>query len=107
MDLANGEIFKAGGEEPEMNLTEKKEFNLIISPEIYSEMGKRSILFEDVEKVVAHSKASGQRFFNPKDLSYLADLRIDNVTYWVRYKEKEDGIQIINVYSHRMEIVEG
>lgn len=88
-----------------MNLKDKKEFNLIISPEIRSEMGKRCILLDDIEKVVADSIASGKRFFNPEDSSYLANLRIDNVTYWVRYKEKEDGIHIITVYSHRMEIV--
>lgn len=79
--------------------------NLIISQEIKGEMEKRFILFEDVEKVVAYSKATGQRFFNPEDSSYLANLRIENVTYWVRYKEKEDGIYIITVYSHRIEIV--
>ncbi|MCE5346470.1 MAG: DUF4258 domain-containing protein [Bacteroidales bacterium] len=68
-------------------------------------MEKRFIFFEDIEKVVAHSKITGQRFFNSEDSSYLANLRIDNVTYWVRYKEQEDGMQIITVYSHRMEIV--
>ena len=88
-----------------MNLAEKSEFNLIISPEIESSMGKRVIPFEDVEKVVVHSRITAQRFFNPEDLSFLANLRIENVTYWVRYKEKEDGIYIITVYSHRMEIV--
>jgi len=88
-----------------MNLTEKSERNLIISPAIIGDMEKRFILFEDIEKVVAHSKTTGQRFFNPEDSSYLANLRLDNVTYWVQYKEKEDGIHVITVYSHRMEIV--
>lgn len=68
-------------------------------------MEKRLILLEDIEKVVAHSQTTGQRFFNSEDSSYLASLRIDNVTCWVRYKEKEDGIHIMTVYSHRMEIV--
>jgi len=88
-----------------MSLTEKKEFNLIISPEIQEDMKKRGILPEDVEKVVAHSRTTGQRFFNPEDSSYLANLRINNVTYWVQYQETDGGINIITVYSHRMEIV--
>ena len=82
-----------------------KKMKLIISQEIKGEMKKKFILFEDVEKVVVYSKTTGQRFFNPEDSSYLANLRIENVTYWVRYKEKEDGIYIITVYSHRIAIV--
>ena len=81
-----------------------KKMKLIISQAIKGEMEKRFILFEDVEKVVVYSKTTGQRFFNPEDSSYLANLRIANVTYWVRYKEKENGIHIITVYSHRIEI---
>jgi glutamate synthase (NADPH) small chain len=79
--------------------------NLVIPPEIRKTMEERLILFEDIEKVIAHSGISGERFFNPEDSSYLANLRIENVTYWVQYAEKEDGIHIKNVYSHRMEVV--
>lgn len=88
-----------------MDVSENDQINLIITPEICAYLEKRCILFEDVEKVVTHSKITGQRFFNPVDYSYLANLRIDQVTYWVRYQEKEDGIHIISVYSHRMEII--
>ncbi|MEA4926535.1 MAG: hypothetical protein VB084_14685 [Syntrophomonadaceae bacterium] len=87
------------------NPTGPNRFNLIIAPEIWGDLEKRGILWEDVEKVVAHSQTTGQRFFNPEDSSYLANLRLDNVTCWVRYKEREDGVQIITVYSHRMAIV--
>lgn len=79
--------------------------DLKIPQEIIRTMEERFILREDVEHVVSFSRKTGRRFFNPEDSSYLASLRLDNVTYWVRYAEKEDGIQIISVYSHRMEIV--
>ncbi|MGI5921244.1 MAG: hypothetical protein ACOX6I_05865 [Syntrophomonadaceae bacterium] len=88
-----------------MGLIEKKELNLMISPKIQGNMEEKGILAEDVEKVVAHSRTTGQRFFNPEDSSYLANLRINNVTYWVQYKETDGGINIITVYCHRMEIV--
>lgn len=81
------------------------DLNLKIPQEISKMMKERFILFEDVEKVIANSRKTGQRFFNLEDSSYLASLRIDNVTYWVRYTEKEDGIQVISIYSHRMEVV--
>ncbi len=88
-----------------MNMNPGNEVNLIIPPAVQADMEKRAILTEDIEKVVAHSQSTGQRFLNHDDHSYLADLRLENVTYWVRYKEKEDGIHVLTVYSHRMEIV--
>ena len=94
------------GEEPEQALTKKNELNLVIPQEVWETMEERFILFDDIEKVIANSRKSGDRFFNPEDMSYLADLRIRNVTYWVRYAEKEDGIHIIRVYSHRMAVAE-
>ncbi len=79
--------------------------NLVISKEVSEIMEERFILLEDIEKVVTNSILMGERFFNSEDSSYLANLRVKNVTYWVQYVENEDGIHIINVYSHRMEIV--
>lgn len=78
--------------------------NLMISDEIRRVMDERYILLEDVEKVVSHAQESGERFFNPEDSSYLASRRIGDVTYWVRYQEKDGAVQVISVYSHRMEV---
>lgn len=78
--------------------------NLLIPDDVWRVMDERYILLEDVEKVVRHAQESGERFFNPQDGSFLASLRIENVTYWVRYKEKDRAIQVITVYSHRMEV---
>ncbi|HWQ77603.1 MAG TPA: FAD-dependent oxidoreductase [Anaerovoracaceae bacterium] len=94
------------GEEPETDLTQRNKLNLVIPPETWETMEKRFILFGNIEEVIAHSRMSGKRFFNPEDSSYLAHLRIKHVTYWVRYAEKEDGIHIMSVYSHRMEVKE-
>ena len=90
-------------EEPEMD---KEKSTLIIPAEVWAAMEERYILLEDIEKVVERARASGTRFRNPVDSSFLASMRIMNVTYWVRYAEKEDGIHVISVYSHRMEVVE-
>jgi hypothetical protein len=80
--------------------------NLIIPDEVWEMMEQRYILKEDIAKVVAHAQATGERFFNPKDSNYLARLRLDNITYWVKYQEHEEGILINSVYGHRMEVVE-
>jgi hypothetical protein len=94
------------GEEPETALTEENESDLVIPQEIWRLMEERYILLEEIEKVIARSRTSGRRFFNPEDSSYLADLRIKNITYWVQYAEKDDGIHVVSVYSHRMEVME-
>lgn len=71
---------------------------------VWRVMEERYILREDVESVIRHSRKSGERFFNPEDSSYLAFLRIQDVTFWVRYTEQDEKIQILTVYSHRMDV---
>lgn len=93
------------GEEPDMDLNKEKELNLVISEDIWKIMEQRLILLEDIQQVITHSRISGERFFNPENSSYLANLRIKYVTYWVRYAERDDGIHILSVYSHRMEVM--
>lgn len=78
--------------------------NLIIPDDVMRVVDERYILIEDIEKVIKHSQDTGERFFNPQDLSYLANTRIGEVTYWVRYTEKDGLIKVLSVYSHRMEI---
>lgn len=78
--------------------------NLMIPDEVWRVMEERYILLEDVEKVVSHAQESGERFYNPENSNYLASSRIGDVTYWVRYAEKDGAIQVVSVYSHRMEV---
>lgn len=89
-------------ENPETELTPMEK--LIISDEVWRNMDQRYILLEDIEKVIKYAQESGERFFNPEDSSFLANQRIANVTYWVRYFEKAGSIEVITVYSHRMEV---
>ncbi|MDD2384764.1 MAG: heterodisulfide reductase-related iron-sulfur binding cluster [Sulfurospirillaceae bacterium] len=83
------------------------DFTLHMSDEITAIMEKRFIMVSDIEKVVDHSLSHQERFFNPDTLDFLARLRLQNVTYWVRYEEKGSDITVKDVYSHRMEVVEG
>jgi hypothetical protein len=77
---------------------------LRIPQAVLDTMEKRLILLEDIEDVLEYARLSGQRFFNPEDMTYLACLRKKNVTYWVQWAEKEDGAHIVSAYSHRMTI---
>ena len=89
-------------EETETKFTQMT--NLMIPDEVWRHMEERYILLEDVEAVIQHVEESGERFLNPEDGSYLASQRIQDVTYWVRYIEKDGAIQVVTVYSHRMEV---
>jgi Fe-S oxidoreductase len=87
------------GEDEDVSIAD--ESRLIISPQVKRAMEDRLILTEDINDAL--SSPNG-RFYNPEDDSYLASVRKKNVTYWVRYQEKENGALIQKVYSHRMNI---
>jgi len=94
------------GEKQTMDLINKYDFNLIIPEDVLKLMEDRHILFEDIESVVDNARKKEEYFFNPETKNYLSRLRLDNVTYWVRYEEQEKDVIINSVYSHRMEVVE-
>jgi glutamate synthase (NADPH) small chain len=81
-------------------------FSLHLSDAIIALMEKRFILLSDIEKVVDHSLTCKERFYNPETLDFLARLRVNNVTFWVKYEEHGSDITVKDVYSHRMEVVE-
>ncbi|NLX87313.1 MAG: NAD(P)-binding protein [Clostridiales bacterium] len=94
------------GEKPDMDLERQGDLKIAIPENVQQLMEDRYILMEDIERVIDNAQKNCERFFNPREYSYLARLRIDNVTYWVEYKEKGEEVLVKSVYSHRMEIVE-
>lgn len=94
------------GEELDVEQKHKNLPGLVIPPEVWESMEKRYILLEEVEQVISRAQKTGERFFNPESDCYSASLRIGEVTYWVRYREEDGSIQVVSVYSHRMEIAE-
>lgn len=94
------------GEESGMDAFMNSDIKFIIPEDIQQKMEDRYILMEDIQKVIEHAEKNKERFFNAEDQSYLANQRIANVTYWVRYQPDDDHILVTSVYSHRMEIVE-
>jgi hypothetical protein len=82
------------------------DFNLIIPEPVAAVMEERYILEEEVGKVIDHGRKKGERFFNPENSNYLARLRLEHITDWVRYEEKGREVFVNSVYSHRMKAVE-
>ena len=78
-----------------------------IAPEILALMDERLILVTDVEDALARAAAEpDERFYNKPDDSYLISARKQYMTYWVRYAQSREAIEVTGVYSHRMEIIE-
>lgn len=100
------DLLKNIWKEDQVEPMQTNDFTLEIPKDVIAKMEKRFILQSDVEKVVAHSRTSQERFFNPKTSEYLARLRIQNVTFWVQYEEKDVTVIVKDAYSHRMEIIE-
>ncbi|MDD3307524.1 MAG: NAD(P)-binding protein [Acetobacterium sp.] len=83
-----------------------EDYTLIIHEDIQKSMENRYILMEDILMVLKNAEEKNERFCNPETGDYLAKLRRENVTYWVKYSNEGEAFLIKSVYSHRMEIVE-
>jgi Fe-S oxidoreductase len=92
-------------EKPEDKQMENK-IKLYISPELKQKLNDEMILKTDIEKVVGHCEASGRKIVDADSNSFAGHLMIGNMTYWVEYRNKDDGYELLNAYSHRMKIEE-
>ncbi|MBN1838683.1 MAG: NAD(P)-binding protein [Campylobacterales bacterium] len=99
-------LLKEIWKEETMHTDETYTFTLRISDDVKELMEKRFILVGDIEKVIDNAIKNKERFFNPKTSDYLARLRLQNVTYWVKYEENGTEMTLKDAYSHRMEVVE-
>ncbi|HWQ40554.1 MAG TPA: heterodisulfide reductase-related iron-sulfur binding cluster [Desulfosporosinus sp.] len=80
--------------------------NLLLNERILEIMEERRILIEDIQQVIESAERTGQKFINPDNSHSLAHFRPFKVTFWVEYQPQEQGYMVLNVYSHRMEILE-
>ncbi|EHQ88355.1 NADPH-dependent glutamate synthase beta chain-like oxidoreductase [Desulfosporosinus youngiae DSM 17734] len=79
---------------------------LLLNERVLEIMERRRILIEDIQQVIEQAERTGRKFIDPENGNSLANYRPHRVTYWVEYQPQEEGFEVINVYSHRMEIME-
>jgi glutamate synthase (NADPH/NADH) small chain len=82
-----------------------QQIKLEISPEVVELMEQRRILVEDLQRVVQHAEATGDRLFHPPSGHYKAAYAPFKVTFWVEYTPAEESFVVHNAYAHRMEIL--
>lgn len=86
----------------EFTMTQENKYNLHISDELKAKMSKEYILEEDVITVVNHCEDTKEKLLSKTSNHYFGHLRIDYATYWVEYETVDNGLNLINVYAHRM-----
>jgi glutamate synthase (NADPH/NADH) small chain len=87
---------------PEME--SHQNIKLEISRQVAERMDRRRILEEDLQRVIQHAEASGERLFHPASGHHKAAYAPHKVTFWVEYSPTGDGYVVHNAYAHRMEV---
>jgi glutamate synthase (NADPH/NADH) small chain len=77
-----------------------------MAPEVAAKMERDFILLDDVKAVIHWAETTGNRVETPATGRIVAHLRPHIVTYWVEYAKDGDEYEVLNAYSHRMQIVE-
>ena len=91
----------------EMDIKEKNEYEnlkIVIDDELKGKMEDELILDIDIKKVIGYAEKTNNSFFNPENKHILAWRRLVNLTFWVEYEKVNDTFNIINAYSHRMDV---
>lgn len=68
---------------------------------------ERGIRQETILQVIAVAEADHRFHIDPVTGHRLAHHSLPQVTYWVEYRQDEQGYTIVRAYSHRMKILEG
>jgi len=80
---------------------------LVISAETSRTLEERRILEDDVRQVL-HKIANGGRYLaHGEDGRKIAAAELGEVTYWVEYRDGQDGFEVLSAWSHRMRIAGG
>lgn len=84
---------------------EYTKLRLRIRAEVAANMERDRILIEDVQRVIYEAERTGDKLLVPATGRFIAHYRPSLVTYWVEYGIEDDGYEVCNAYSHRMQIV--
>ncbi|MCE5195894.1 MAG: NAD(P)-binding protein [Negativicutes bacterium] len=76
---------------------------LRLSPQTAEKLQRDLILLEDVEAVIRHCEASGEKALDESGLCF-GHLQIGQMTFWVAYRPTADGFCLENAYCHRMSL---
>jgi len=80
---------------------------LLITPDLLDKMNRSYLLREDAESVVETCERTGKFLINQETGVRVGHAMAGHLTIWVEYQNLEGCRKLINIYAHRMQIVEG
>jgi ribosomal protein S24E len=83
----------------------EKNIELIIPPELTEKLCRLLIVEDDIAGVIGYCEDTGNKISEESTGCYIGHLRQGFITYWVVYKKSGDRYEVVNAYSHRMQIV--
>jgi Fe-S oxidoreductase len=84
-----------------------EDVRIIVSADVAALLEERRILEDDVRQVLHAASRSGRVLRHGTDGRVVAAARLDEVAFWVEYREGEGGFEILKAWSHRMRISGG
>lgn len=81
-----------------------EDIKLQVSDEVKQLLGERSILENEVKRVIHHAETEGDKLYHPEENKYLAKLRLGLAAFYVEYSIEEDGYVVRTAYAHRCRI---
>ncbi|MBR3358146.1 MAG: 4Fe-4S dicluster domain-containing protein [Solobacterium sp.] len=88
----------------EETMEKKLPFVMELSDEVRAKMEDRMILESDLIQTISAYRENGMAVYNESDDTLTASCRIGNVSFWIRFREKDDRYTVLSAYSHRMTV---
>ena len=77
---------------------------IIVNDELRKKLEEELILDSNIKEVIYYEEKTKNSFYNEENGHILAFNKSGNITYWVEYKRLQDAYEIIDAYSHRMDV---
>ncbi len=82
----------------------QRNIDLKLGADISAKLNRERILEEEIKEVIEFCEASGRKVKLAERDTFSGYRRIGHMTYWVEYRKDGDSFELLNAYSHRMQI---
>lgn len=89
---------------PEDRNMAEKELKIILADGVMEKLDKNLILEDDLRATILHCEETGEKLLNMDTGCFTGHRRLGTVTYWVEYRPAGTAFEVLNSYSHRMQV---
>lgn len=82
----------------------EKELKIILPDSVAEKLDNNLILEDDLRATIRHCEETGEKILNTDTGYFTGHRRLGTVTYWVVYRPCGKDFEVLNAYSHRMQI---